>query len=241
MSVQLPSNENILDFCRLYYRSGARTVVYPSYDAPIAFIKIVQSGVESEIANQKFAFNALEALHEQERAGIRVPKIYRVLEAASTRYIIMEFPYNAAPRPIGGGIIRHPLFKDTIASIEYPSVDLLQSHIKALANMPRTNSLDINFRNEDLCFCYSDLFEGNFIFTNEGDLYVVDFEHASVLPASFITYALDQPRPAYIAIKNNISLPYENLEAMKVARHNFTIRSRKAVKAYLYAILTFRL
>ncbi|KAH6714389.1 hypothetical protein BKA61DRAFT_575161 [Leptodontidium sp. MPI-SDFR-AT-0119] len=228
MSVQLPSNEKILAFCRTHYRLGARTVVYPSQNAPIAFIKIAssQSAVESEISNHRFAFDALEALPKQERAGIRVPKIYRVLEEASTRYIIMEYvqgqtlnelldqdilhdlhfnqiskaiklflsfevPVNATPGPIGGGIIRHPLFKDAIASIE---------------------SL-----------------RGNFIFTNKGDLYIVDFEHAGFLPASFMTYALDQPRPVCIAIKNDFAfLPYENLEAMRVAGHNFMIRWRKA-------------
>ncbi|KAL5331280.1 hypothetical protein ACEPPN_000810 [Leptodophora sp. 'Broadleaf-Isolate-01'] len=266
MSGQLPSNEKILAFCRTHYRLGARTVVYPSQNAPIAFIKIAssQSGVESEISNQRFAFDALEALPKQERAGIRVPKIYRVLEKASTRYIIMEYvqgqtldelldqdilhdlhfnqiskaiklflsfevPVNATPGPIGGGIIRHPLFKDAIASIEYASVNALQGHVQALANMPETNNLNINFHNEDLCFCYSDLFEGNFIFTNKGDLYIVDFEHAGFLPASFMTYALDQPRPVCIAIKNDFAfLPYENLEAMRVAGHNFMIRWRKA-------------
>ncbi|KAH6703277.1 hypothetical protein BKA61DRAFT_195272 [Leptodontidium sp. MPI-SDFR-AT-0119] len=166
MSVQLPSNEKTLAFCRTHYRQGARTVVYPSQNAPIAFIKIAssQSSVESEISNQKFAFNALEALSEQERTGIYVLKIYRVLEEASTRYIIMEYvqgqtleelldqdilhdlffnqiskaiklflsfevPVNATPGTIGRGTIRHPLFKDAIASIEYTSVDALQGHV----------------------------------------------------------------------------------------------------------------
>ncbi|KAH6716869.1 hypothetical protein BKA61DRAFT_313005 [Leptodontidium sp. MPI-SDFR-AT-0119] len=91
MSVQLPSNEEILDFCRPYYRHGARTVVFPTYHAPIAFIKIRSSGAKSEISNQEFAFNALEALPKQKRAGIHVPKIYRVIEEASTSYIVMEY------------------------------------------------------------------------------------------------------------------------------------------------------
>lgn len=102
--------------------------------------------------------------------------------------------------------------------------------------MPETNGLKINFQNEELCFCYSDLFEGNFIFTDKGDLYVVDFEHASVLPASFMTYALDQPRPACTAIKKDFALPYENLEAMRVAGHNFMIRWRKAGESLTHAV-----
>ncbi|PVH77713.1 hypothetical protein DL98DRAFT_636934 [Cadophora sp. DSE1049] len=223
MPEQLPSNEKILDFCRPHYRQGARTLVYPSENAPIAFIKIAspQSGVKSEISNQDFAFNALEALPERERAGIRVPKIYRVVEEASTRYIIMEYVQGQTLKELLDQDISHDLYFNKISkavklflSFEVPD----NATPGPVANMPVTNDLSINFQNEDLCFCYSDLFEGNFIFTDKDDLYIVDFEHTGFLPASFMTYALDQPRPACTAIKKDFALlPHENLEAMRVA------------------------
>ncbi|KAG4429683.1 hypothetical protein IFR05_014838 [Cadophora sp. M221] len=157
---------------------------------------------------------------------------FNQISKAMKLFLSFEVPDNATPGPIGGGTIRHFFFKDTVALIEYSSVDALQYHVQALANMPATNGLKVNFENEDLCFYYSNFFEGNFIFTNKGDFYIVDFEHAGVLPARFITYALDQPRPACTAIKKEFTfLPYENLEAMRVAGHNFMIRWRKAATA----------
>ncbi len=38
-------------------------------------------------------------------------------------------PQDIAPGPVGGGIIKHPIFKDNTASIEYKSVNELQQHI----------------------------------------------------------------------------------------------------------------
>ena len=102
------------------------------------------------------------------------------------------------------------------------------------------NNLKIDFRKEDLCFYFSDLYEGNFIFTDECELYILDFHHAGFLPTSFMTYAFDQPRPVCEAIKGKFVLPEENLSAMRVAGHNFMIRWRKAgkyfaIRVYLHA------
>lgn len=80
---------------------------------------------------------------------------------------------------------------------------------------------------EEICFCFADLYEGNFIFTATSNLYIVDFQHAAFLPKSFMTYALDQPRPVCAAIRNKFSLPYKNLDAMKVAGYYFMMSSRK--------------
>ena len=40
--------------------------------------------------------------------------------------------HTTIPGPVGGGMIRHPLFKDTIASINYSSIADLQAHLKAV-------------------------------------------------------------------------------------------------------------
>jgi len=171
MPTQLPTDDEIVAFCKGQRALGkqSNTYAYPSRNAAIAFIKCAsrQSGMIAEMLNQDFAFNALESMPQQRRAGIHVPKIYRVIEVATTVYIVMEYvngktlkelleegvshdqlqeyynqiakaiklfisikvPDGVTPGPVGGGIINHPLFKDTIASIEYTSVDDLQQHV----------------------------------------------------------------------------------------------------------------
>ena len=46
-------------------------------------------------------------------------------------------PEDAAPGPYGGGIIRHPLFKDYTAAIEYDSVEMLEKHINKVCTSLR--------------------------------------------------------------------------------------------------------
>jgi hypothetical protein len=89
-------------------------------------------------------------------------------------------------------------------------------------------------------FCFADLFEGNFIFTNKGNLYIVDFHHASFLPTSFMTYALDHRRPVCAAIRDKFTLPQNNLAAMRVARYYFMMSWRK-VGVYLLKHFVLRL
>ena len=78
-----------------------------------------------------------------------------------------------------------------------------------------------------MCFCFSDLYEGNFIYTESGELYIVDFEHVSLVPTSFMTYALNQPRRVCSGIKHQFDLPQDNLEALRVVGHYFMISSRR--------------
>lgn len=142
---------------------------YPP-ESPIACIKYkyLGHGVTEEARNQRFAFQALQQVPEEERKGIQIPEIYRVIETKSAVHIVMEYvpgktlhelieregrvskaldePFNqieralklflsfkvpdqVAPGPVGGGIIRHPIFKYFEASIEYSSVSELQDHI----------------------------------------------------------------------------------------------------------------
>lgn len=82
---------------------------------------------------------------------------------------------------------------------------------------------------EDMCFCFSDLFEGNFIFTDTGSLYVIDFTHASFLPTSFMTFAFEQRFPV-CRIRDHFDLPKGNLEGMRAAAYYFLIGSRKIGK-----------
>jgi hypothetical protein len=90
-----------------------------------------------------------------------------------------------------------------------------------------------------MCFCFTDLFEGNFIFTGSGNLHIVDYYHTSFLLTSFITYTLNQPRPICAAIKDEFKLPQKCLTAMKVAGYYFMISSRSlGRRSYGYSIAT---
>jgi serine/threonine protein kinase len=281
----VPSDTEIVTACEQQSlgKDSYGFLVYPSREAPTAFIKCghEEFGIKEEMRNQVFAFKALEKLPPQQRKCIQVPKIYRVIEKDKMIYIVMEYvrgrtlaelrakgdsvnelqeeyeqiakaimiflafdiPDQTPLGPAGGGIIKHPLFKDTVASLKYESVDQLQEHLTRVrlytslnihssncmqvANCPNNNNLKIDFTGEKLCFCFADLFEGNFIFTESNTLYIVDFHHAAFLPTSFMTYALDQPRPVCAAIKDKFALPQNNLAAMRVAGYYFMIGSRK--------------
>ncbi|KAH8587953.1 hypothetical protein B0O99DRAFT_601232 [Bisporella sp. PMI_857] len=213
--------------------------------------------MKEELRNQIFAFEALEKSQPEERKDIRIPEVYRVIERKGRIYIVMEYaegttlvkyrdkgslaleiqnyykqiakairlflafdiPDESSLEPVGGEFIRHPTFKDSIASIRSNSVQV--------ANCPNNNFLMIDFTGEKMCFCFSDLFEGNFIFTPTNTLYIADFHHAAFLPPSFMARALDQPRPVCAAIKEQFSLPQKNLSAMRVAGYYFGISTRR--------------
>lgn len=83
----------------------------------------------------------------------------------------------------------------------------------------------VHLKEEKLCFYYSDFFQGNFIFTDSGEICLIDFDKAGFLPSSFMIYALTESHwdPGRW-IKNNIMLSLRedelkavenNLEAMR--------------------------
>ncbi|KAH9212293.1 hypothetical protein DL95DRAFT_246645, partial [Leptodontidium sp. 2 PMI_412] len=125
--------------------------------------------------------------------GLLEDKFDRISKAIDL-LLSVRIPPNVAPGPVGGGTIKHPIFKDSTASTEYKSVNELQQHISRVANRMPDNNCEIDFSDDKLCLCFSDLYEGNFIFRENGDLYLVDFEGLSYLPSSFMAYALNQPR-----------------------------------------------
>ena len=51
----------------------------------------------------------------------------------------------------------------------------------------------VDFSNEELCFCYSDIWEDNFLITKAGQIYVIDFQDAAFLPMSFMSFVLHKP------------------------------------------------
>lgn len=76
----------------------------------------------------------------------------------------------------------------------------------------------------DLSFYYSDFYDGNFIFTDSGDICVIDFDQAGFLPRSFMMYAMNESSwyPGHW-IKDVLGLPKDNLKAMKRIGYWFAI------------------
>jgi hypothetical protein len=58
-----------------------------------------------------------------------VEYLYDRIAKAIKLFLSFKVPDDATPGPYKGGIIRHPLFKDYEAAIEYSSVAQLQHHI----------------------------------------------------------------------------------------------------------------
>ncbi|KAI0382542.1 kinase-like domain-containing protein [Hypomontagnella monticulosa] len=108
--------------------------------------------------------------------------------------LLLSFPVSAdtPPGPAGGGQIRHTIFKDQEASIDYNSVEEIERHFNNIIES-KGDQRTIRFSGERMCFCFSDIHEANVIFTNmdNGYVYIIDFEHAAFLPISFMAYVLN--------------------------------------------------
>lgn len=80
----------------------------------------------------------------------------------------------------------------------------------------------------NLCFYYSNFFPGNFIFTDTGNLYLIEIDQAGFPPSSFVSYALTESCWApglWTKDTGILRLPEHNLDAMKNIAYWFTISS----------------
>lgn len=77
-----------------------------------------------------------------------------------------------------------------------------------------------------LCFYYSDFYASNFIFTDSGEICVIDFDQAGFLPPSLMSYAVAESHwyPGRW-LKDKLKLPEHNLEALKGIHYFFIICS----------------
>ncbi|KAL2007662.1 hypothetical protein VTN00DRAFT_7644 [Thermoascus crustaceus] len=152
---------------------------------------------------------------------------------ATSELTSIEPPPDAAPRHIGGGRVRHKFFKYSKSPVEYRSVSELENHVnnvdlKTLHWMHRNHPgwdkepKTVDLSTEKLICCYSDIYRHNFPVDKQGQVWVVDFDHAGVLPASFMSFALDlrfkDPLPPALraALIPNVERT-KNLRAMQKA------------------------
>lgn len=141
---------------------------------PIAYIKAGLPDIfQPELRNHKYVLEALRNISEDQKRGIYIPEVYRILQSGDWFYIIMEYvpgktlqqltdredwcearqkaltnsiagairllmsipvPTEQTPGPVGGGQIRHSLFKDDTSSLTYSSVDELEKHLNDVSN-----------------------------------------------------------------------------------------------------------
>jgi len=89
----------------------------------------------------------------------------------------------------------------------------------------------VYFSNEQLCFCYSDNWEHNFIITKASQIYVLDFGDAAFLPTSFMSLVLHKPGGFSLSkISSRISFPESlNLNAMRRASYVLKIASNNRI------------
>ncbi|ROV92461.1 hypothetical protein VSDG_06670 [Cytospora chrysosperma] len=165
----------------------------------------------------------LKQVQEQHDWESRRVTIIDSIARAIKLLMSIPVPPGQKPGPVGGGRIRHPLFKDDVSFGEYSSVDELEKHLNKVSTLRFKDSPTVRLE-RDLCFYYSDLYDGNFILTDTGDLCIIDFDQAGFLPLSFMSFALAESRwePGFWT-KDILSLPENNLNAMKNIFYWFTI------------------
>ncbi|ROW04750.1 hypothetical protein VMCG_04838 [Cytospora schulzeri] len=165
----------------------------------------------------------LVPLQEQQdwetRKGTVIDSIARAIRLLTS----IKAPPGQGPGPVGGGRIRHPLFNNGTSFCKYSSVDELERHLNKVSTLKYKTAPTVNLE-RDLYFYYSDFFPGNFIFTDAGDLCLIDFDEAGLLPPSFMSYALAESSWAPgLWVKDKIRLPEHNLDAMKSIAYWFAI------------------
>ncbi|KAL2278619.1 hypothetical protein FJTKL_14338 [Diaporthe vaccinii] len=165
----------------------------------------------------------LRQLQEQQDWDSKKETFINDIARAIQLLMSIQPPPGQKPGPVGGGHIRHPLFKDDSAFGEYSSVEELEKHLNKVSTIRDKAAPTVSLE-KDLCFYYSDLFPGNFMFTAAGNLYVIDFDQAGFLPLSFMSFALAESRwSPGLWIKDILRLPEHNLDAMKNIFYWFAI------------------
>ncbi|KUI70890.1 hypothetical protein VM1G_06411 [Cytospora mali] len=150
-------------------------------------------------------------------------RFYRYI-AEGICLLSVKAPPEAKPGPVGGGIIRHPLFSDFQATISYRNVEMIEKHLNKVLSFQTNKIITLE---KELEFYYSNLAGDNFIFTSAGGhnvLYIVDFDEAGFLPPSFKAFVLHSTvRPSSIPVAQNIVQRIEhnkdNLNAMQTVSY----------------------
>lgn len=81
------------------------------------------------IVMEYVAGTTLTDLRANDSLASEQQKWYDQIAKAIALFLAFDIPDQSPPGPVRGGIIKHPLFKDTVASLKYESVKHLQEHL----------------------------------------------------------------------------------------------------------------
>jgi hypothetical protein len=104
--------------------------------------RTLQSGDWFYIIMEYIPGKTLQQLADQKDWGKpRQNALTNSIAMAMRLLISIPVPVGQMPGPVGGGQIRHPLFKDDTSFCNYSSVDELEKHLNDVSNYTGTPSL----------------------------------------------------------------------------------------------------
>ncbi|TFK45776.1 hypothetical protein OE88DRAFT_1639476, partial [Heliocybe sulcata] len=165
-------------------------------------------------------------LQDTNNPAVRAPRVYLAFTRKTFGFIVSEYidghmcdyadiariipavqalisipSPSSKPGPVGGGLIEHPFFIDSIAPIEYESVKDLQDHINGILRATERNG-HVRFTHEvakyGLRLCVSDLRIGNFMKDQGSRIVAVDFRGCSFLHPCFFAFAMTYGRLGHL-------------------------------------------
>ncbi|KAK3938080.1 hypothetical protein QBC46DRAFT_390909 [Diplogelasinospora grovesii] len=117
-----------------------------------------------------------------------------MLDRAIKLLLSLPVPEDALPGPYGGGLIRHPMFPASRSPWYYRSINEMENHFnQTLVEGHMADRVPKIMLERELHLVPGDLHDTNFMFTEAGNLYIIDFGQTCFLPLSLMTFAMRTP------------------------------------------------
>ncbi|KNZ77013.1 hypothetical protein J132_07818 [Termitomyces sp. J132] len=223
----LPSRDQLVKLCDAQFieqlqinQRGTSHYVYRSFNSstPLALIKFSEHVTLSEPRTQAYIFHLLrrDPSPPCKVAEVYVAYIPRIVDAVQW-LLTLPPPKDGKFGPVGGGAMRHSLWRDDRGPT-YESVEQIDIQFN---NVLSFQQLTVNLSAEPICFYHDDISLRNFLVSGP-DLYALDFEHTGFAPATFMNYAIANPRRTSAPIVQHIVFSDSpNLQGLKRATYYF--------------------
>ncbi|KAF4248158.1 hypothetical protein CNMCM8980_006277 [Aspergillus fumigatiaffinis] len=149
----------------------------------------------------------------ESNATFRIPEVYHAfIRAQAISELISIPPPPGVFGSFSGGSYRHHFFRDSEPPIPFSSAAELEYYLNRCLEWYNgvTGRQDkVDFSTEPLLCYYADVHPSNFPIDKHGQLWVIDFDQAGVLPSSFMSCAIAaHPKKRLpVHIRKTIPLP----------------------------------